>query len=109
MLRPPLDPECWLAWHGVIENGCAMPACEGRLWRAHLIPRGTIHRAGGDIDDPRSWVKACGGITGLSGHHGMLDKSRRLRIPRAALPPGLLELAAELDLVWWLDREYPPL
>jgi hypothetical protein len=58
------------------------------------------------IDDERSWVPCCGGIAGVSGHHGMLDTSRKLRIARAELPPAVEEFAAELGLVWWLDREY---
>jgi hypothetical protein len=36
----------------------------------------------------------------------MLDTSRKLRIARAELPPAVEEFAAELGLVWWLDREY---
>lgn len=57
-------------------------------------------------DDERSWVPCCGGPQGNAGHHGMLDQSRRLRIPRAALPAAVEEFAAELGLGWWLDREY---
>jgi hypothetical protein len=57
-------------------------------------------------DDERSWVPCCGGIAGVSGHHGQLDTSRKLRIARAELPPAVEEFAAELGLTWYLDREY---
>jgi hypothetical protein len=43
---------------------------------------------------------------GDGGHHGLLDTSRKLKIPRERLPAGVEEMAAELDLAWWLDREY---
>lgn len=86
--------------------------CDGRLVKAHLIPRQlllreiAVERSAGAVWDDRVWVWACGGITGVSGHHGMLDASRTLRIPRAALPPDLEEFADEHGLGWWLDREY---
>ena len=44
---------------------------------------------------------------GNAGHHGMLDASRTLRVPRDRIPAGTEHLAAELGLTWWLDREYP--
>lgn len=103
--------ECWLARFGVYERG-PMPPCEGRLIRAHLIKRQTLLRelpaevAARAIDDPRSWVPACGGPQGNGGHHGMADHSRTLRIPYDNLPAGLIELAAETGLLWWLEREY---
>jgi hypothetical protein len=58
------------------------------------------------VDDPRCWVPCCGGPMGLSGHHGMLDQSRTLRIPRERLPQAVEDFAAELNLSWWLEREY---
>lgn len=90
-------------------------SCEGRLIHAHLIKRQTLMRECGAnrgnlaIDDSRSYVWACGGIMGNAGHHGMLDASRTLRIPRTMLPAGLEVLAQELGLLWWLEREYGPL
>ena len=84
--------------------------CDGRLIRAHLIPRQLLKREGyaSLVDDPRTWVPACGGPTGCSGHHGMLDTARTLRVPFSALPAGLHDLAAELGLSWWLERTYLP-
>ncbi len=35
------------------------------------------------VYDPRTWIWGCGGLTGLSGHHGMFDCSKALRVPRA--------------------------
>lgn len=43
---------------------------------------------------------------GLSGHHGMLDVARKLRIPRDRLPDAVEEFAAEHGLTWWLERGY---
>lgn len=98
---------CWLAANGVMENGRPMAACEGRLVRCHLIPKQLIKgETTADQWDERTWVWACGGIVGNSGHHGMLDTSRRLRVPRDRLPGALEEFAAETELVWWLEREY---
>lgn len=86
-----------------------MPACDGRLVRAHLIPKRLIKRSGGAVWDRRAWVWACGGPMGNGGHHGMLDASRTLRLPRGAIPAGTEELAIELGLEWFLDKEYGPL
>jgi hypothetical protein len=121
--------KCFLAEHGVHERG-PMPPCDGGLVRAHLIPKRELrsqwrlvhHRARGagpvELDlspwpkltdlywDPRAWVPACGGPTGIGGHHGMLDHSRTLRLPREAVPEGTEELARLIGLTWWLDREY---
>lgn len=78
--------------------------------RAHLIPRQLLKRHGHAkfVEDPRTYVLACGGLMGPGGHHGMLDHSRTLRVPRTALPEGTEEIAAELGLEWWLCREYGP-
>lgn len=104
--------------------------CDGRLVRAHLIPKQLIRRevisarskdpSGGrwPVDtaqraelarilwDERVIVPVCGGPMGLSGHHGALDAARTLRIPRERLPVAVAEFAEEFGLTWWLDREY---
>lgn len=84
--------------------------CEGRLVRVHLVPRQLLRRVKRRdlIDDPRTWVWACGGPMGNGGHHGQLDQSRTLRFPRWAVPSSLEALMVELGLDWWLDREYGP-
>jgi hypothetical protein len=97
---------CWLALFGCLENGDPMTKCEGRLVRCHLIPKQKIKLAGGGVWDRRAWVWGCGGVTGNSGHHGLLDHSRRLRLPREAIPAGTEEFAMELGLLWWLDQTY---
>jgi hypothetical protein len=83
--------------------------CDGRLVRAHLIPKQLLKREHLSQWDPRVWVPCCGGPTGIGGHHGMLDHSRTLKIPRGALPIAVEEFARETGLTWWLDREYGPL
>lgn len=107
--------------------------CDGRLVRCHLVPRRVIaeavqkrlhdarrageitreeydERIGGAVvranRDERSWVWGCGGPMGNAGHHGMLDASRTLRVPRYRIPEATEVFAAELGLGWWLDREY---
>jgi hypothetical protein len=65
-----------------------------------------LHNAG--PCDGRVFVLACGGATGIGGHHGQLDSSRTIRVPRHRLPPELEEFAAEHGLGWFLDREYGP-
>lgn len=99
---------CWLA---------QLPgagACDGSLVRCHLIPQQLLRRELGRgwrkaAADPRTWVWGCGGPMGCSGHHGMLDYSRTLRVPRERLPEAVVAFAAEAGLLWWLDREYGPL
>jgi hypothetical protein len=96
-------------------------ACEGpQVVRCHLIsqqqmrkdwPKGCNGRALAVLQaDPRGWVWGCAGISGLAGHHDKLDTAphdrTRLRIPRAMIPEETEELAAELDMLWWLDRTY---
>jgi len=94
---------CWLAQFTPVP-------CNGKLRKCHLIPRQVIRREVGDIDvyDERTWVWGCGGLTGCAGHHGMLDYSRTLRIPREKLPAKVERFAVEHGLGWWLDREYGP-
>ena len=97
---------CYLALFGVMENGDPMPKCDGPLVRVHLIPKQLIKREGGKVWDRRAWVWGCGGIAGNGGHHGMLDHSRTLRLPREALPVKIEQFALELGLLWWLERTY---
>jgi hypothetical protein len=85
--------------------------CDGRLVRVHLIPRQLLKRelnAAPKVQtDPRGWVWGCGGPMGVSGHHGMLDSSRTLKVPRHRLPAEFVEWCEELGLGWFLEREYP--
>lgn len=97
-------PSCWFA---------SLPGagpCDGQLRKCHLIPKQLIGREVGKqrkhLWDPRVLVDGCGGPTGIGGHHGQLDYSRTLRIPRDMLPAAVEEFAAEHGLTWWLDREY---
>jgi hypothetical protein len=103
-------PGCWLAQFSNVP-------CDGRLVKAHLISKQRIKRElrGHDdlgydgldlvLWDRRVWVPACGGLSGLGGHHGALD-GRILSVPRSALPEGLEAFAAEYGLTWSLDRDF---
>jgi hypothetical protein len=114
---------CWLAQF-------ADTPCDGRPVKAHLIPRQLLAREFPDgftvedelgeytvpldalIENPSTWVWACGGPMGNGGHHGMLDSrsghANVLRVPRAMLPRRVEWFAADVGLDWWLDREYGP-
>lgn len=94
---------CWLA------QFTGRP-CDGKLRKCHLIPKQVVKREVGRnfMWDERTWVWACGGPTGIGGHHGMLDASRTLRIPRDRLPMKVEGFAEQHGLGWWLDREYGP-
>lgn len=100
--------KCYLGKHGVSDSARPLGPCSGQLIRAHLIPQQLLKREGhaAAIVDPRSWVPACGGITGITGHHGAFDTARTLRLPFEALPAGTVALAAELGLTWYLERTY---
>ena len=103
------NPACWLAAHGVMENGDPMPPCQGLLIRAHLISQQELRRQGLALTtgDRRTWVMACGGISGIGGHHGLFDYGRRLlRVAFDELPPDVFEFAQEHGLIPWLERTY---
>ena len=102
---------CWLA------QFAPSTACEGTLRRAHLISKQRIKRAlrnstAGIIAaereltvfdvlwDSRVWVPAC------DRHHGMLDVSRTLRVPREAIPAVTEQYAREFGLTGYLDLEF---
>jgi hypothetical protein len=74
--------------------------------RVHLIPQQLLKREGGEPGDPRSYVLACGGLSGVGGHHGDLDATRKLRLAYEDLPRPLVVMAQQLNLDWWLRREY---
>ena len=98
--------ECWLAKF-------SDTPCKGGLIRAHLLPKQLIRREINDreeaqmvINDPRSWVPSCGGLSGLAGHHGEFDTSGTIVLARKDLPPDLEELAAETGMMWWIEKKY---
>lgn len=109
-----MSRECWVA-----ANVSGAGPCDGRLIRAHLVPQQLLRRELGvegrrAAEDERSWVWCCGGAMGIGGHHGQLDYSRTIKIPRALLPAAVEEFAAEKDplckrpgaISAWVEREY---
>jgi hypothetical protein len=91
-------PACWLA------QFAPDTPCDGRMQKAHLIRAQVIRR---EVSRDRAvvwceavWRPAC------YRHHTLLDQSRTLTIPRAAIPAETERWAAEHGLDWWLDREY---
>jgi hypothetical protein len=100
--RPPF---CFFDRFGVFER--EPTPCEGRLVRCHLLPVQLLKRHHVyDPDDDRAWVWGCGGLMGASGHHGMFDYAKTIRIPRSAIPSKTEALAYEVGLIWYLDRTY---
>lgn len=113
-----LHPDrCWFEGKG---------PCDGRLVRAHLIPRQRIARElftrfrEQDMTRPDAaqkafdlawsddvWVPMCGGPTGVGGHHGLFD-SRRISIARAALPEKVERFAETWSLEWSLTADFGP-
>jgi hypothetical protein len=102
-----MSPSCWFEYLG---------GCDGRLVKAHLIPKQRIKRevrvpvtVGYGINevvwDERCWTWMCGGPTGIGGHHGAFD-AKQIRIQPWDLPPSLLEYAQEYGLEWCLERDY---
>lgn len=95
---PEENPSCWLAQFapGV--------SCSGRLDPAHLIReqviRREVSRAKAIVWHPATWRPAC------RRHHSMLDHSKKLRIPREAIPAETEAWAAEHGLTYWLDKTY---
>jgi len=55
--------------------------------------------------DPRSYVWACGGAMGNSGHHGMLD-NYQIHVLRQHIPRETEEYCEQLGIGWYLDRRY---
>lgn len=113
-------PECFFA--GLPGAG----ECDGPLRVCHLIKKQVItreaftrehrQRYASDaaacgalarlVTDERCWVPGCGGPMGNAGHHGAFKPDGPRGIPRALLPAGLEEFAAELGLGWYLDRTF---
>lgn len=98
--------DCYLAAHGHMEKGDPVPPCEGRLVRCHLIDQQLLNKMGLETGDPDTYVLGCGGMTGLTGHHGMLDTSKRLRLRVEDLPAEVLDFAARHNLMPWLEKKY---
>ena len=101
-------PDCWLAQHGHMEKDDPMPPCEGRLIRAHVISQQELRKRGLEkyTGDPSTYVLACGGLTGLTGHHGMFDMSKKLRVRFGELPQATLDFALNHNLTRYLERNY---
>jgi hypothetical protein len=97
------EPECFFAHLG---------GCEGRLVKAHLVPKQTLKRELHldktfpnpltPIWDSRCWRWMCGGWGyGSSGHHGAYDA---YQIRLHAWPEDFLEFLREYDIEWMADR-----
>jgi hypothetical protein len=103
------EPECFFAHLG---------GCEGRLVKAHLVPKSRLkieladelrRRSGGGtggfyslLYDPRCWRWMCGGYSyGNTGHHGAYDA---YQIRLHAWPEDFLEFLREHDIEWMADK-----
>jgi hypothetical protein len=114
-------PECFFAHLG---------GCEGRLVKAHLIPKSSIKRELSArlgrhcvhtpktcpygavcadcgmaeilaaIWDERCWRWMCGGAVGLSGHHGAYD-AKQIRLDE--WPQDFVEFLVEHEIHWMTE------
>jgi hypothetical protein len=101
-------PVCFFAVFGYMVDGSPVPPCDGGLVKCHLIPRQVLkaNHLEHHVWNGCVWVWGCGGLTGIAGHHGMLDHSRTLKLPRSAIPAATETFACQHHLIWYLDREY---
>lgn len=92
---------CWLAQF-------SDEPCDGPIDRAHLVPKQRIRRQLTGMEPelvervvwhPSCWVYAC------RHHHANFDM-KVLHVPRDRLPGCVEVFAAELDMVWSLQRDY---
>jgi hypothetical protein len=93
-----------------------MPRCDGELVRCHLIPKSRLRQelrswvSADTVDkliwDDATWVWACGGPQGCTGHHGMFDIERTIRVPRVQIPRSTERFAVAWHLEWLLTRLY---
>jgi hypothetical protein len=100
------EPECFFAHLG---------GCEGRLVKAHLVPKQTIRRElvhrkpkalyvdpEEIVWDSRCWRWMCGGWGyGSSGHHGAYDA---YQIRLHAWPEDFLEFLREYDIEFLAEK-----
>jgi hypothetical protein len=96
------EPECFFVHLG---------GCEGRLVKAHLVPKQTIRRelrprssswaVEAAVNDPRCWRPMCGGPTGIGGHHGAYDA---YQIRLHAWPEDFLEFLREYDIEFLAEK-----
>jgi hypothetical protein len=91
-------PECFFAHLG---------GCQGRLVKAHLVPKQAIRREVPKADecgvpwDDRAWRWMCGGPTGIGGHHGAYDA---YQIRLHAWPEDFLRFLCEYDIEWMAEK-----
>jgi len=89
----------------ITPDGNLVPAPRRDLWPTEagiyvgMVPKRDL------MVDPRSYVWACGGAMGNSGHHGAFD-SYQLVVLRQHIPQETEQYCAELGLGWYLDRRY---
>jgi hypothetical protein len=95
-------PECFFAHLG---------DCQGRLVKAHLVPKGRIAKelrsaGAGELEirdaiwDPRCWRPMCGGSSGLGGHHGQYDAKQ---IHLDEWPQDFVEFLVEHEIHWMTE------
>jgi hypothetical protein len=95
-----LDYRCWL-------KQFTDTPCDGRMDRAHLIPRQLMRRElKGRPDLPALLVDGRGWMPACRKHHSAFDTARTLRVPRYALPEAVERFAEGLGLLWWIEREF---
>lgn len=116
-----------------VSQAAAYEACEGRTDPCHLVPQQKIKQRfpHGAVKVLAEWLPILRGTTpdasratmtaheickltaiivpGCRRHHKLMDESRKLRIPREALPESVEQFASEFGFQNYLEREYGPL
>lgn len=74
----------------------------GDIQGHHIIPKRTLKQQHftDHVWDDRNGL-------GLCAWHHQRHENYRQRVPRDLLPEAVYEFAAELGIMWMLDREYP--
>lgn len=73
----------------------------------HVLPKQDLKKERGITElDPRMWDPDDGVC--LCRYHHPRHEHCVQRLPRRLVPPAAVKFAAALELVWLLDREYPP-
>jgi hypothetical protein len=92
----------------VLVDGKWLRAVEGQFMREDPEVEIAARRTLAELqDDERAWRPCCGGLVGLTGHHGDFD-GHRLHISFTELPSETIEYAAELGFLPRLERTYGP-
>lgn len=102
--KGPLNPN-WAegGWLGARGERCVVCGTTHPLHLHHIISRQQLRRVDGNVSDPRNALTLCDRCHAQ--HHAKMPG-----IPLSVVlyhRPEVVAFAKELELTWWLSREYP--